>query len=255
VTLHHPIIRGVLAVPVFLMTCSSAAYAQQPVLSATANGSLVTVQWTPLAGAQAYDVEIGGAFSAAGTLPAFPTTYVVEAGPGTYLLRVRGRAGHLVGPFSEIVTVTVGAPSPPPPPPPGLGPRTPDPAPGTILPLPGYGPTVVNQVAAAYPGALRNSCGNNEWLFRLVYALRQIDTRWGLNWKRGVFGDMSQDVVTYNFASGADEGTTNVHIIDVISSHCGSNPGPAWQDVTGATRAAGTIGRWTLLPVLPYLPR
>jgi hypothetical protein len=102
-TLHHPIIRGVLAVPVFLMTCSSAAYAQQPALSATANGSLVTV--------------------------------------------------------------------------------------------------------------------------------------------------------TYNFASGADEGTTNVHIIDVISSHCGSNPGPAWQDVTGATRAAGTIGRWTLLPVLPYLPR
>jgi hypothetical protein len=250
-TFRNTMIRGAMAATVVLIS-SSIAHAQQPALSAAASGNLVTVQWTPLAGAQAYDVEIGGAFSGAGTLPAFSTTYVVEAGPGTYMLRVRGRARHLVGPFSEIVS---GAPSPPPAPPPGLGPRTPDPAPDTILPLPGYGPTVANQVAAAFPGALRNSCGNNEWLFRLVYALRQIDTRWGLNWKRGHVGDMSQDVVTYNFGPGADEGTTNVYIIDVISSHCGSNPGPAWQDVTGATRAAGAIGRWTLLPVLPYLPR
>jgi hypothetical protein len=254
-TFHQNITRGLMAATVILVF-SAHVQAQQPALSATVNGNLVTVQWTPLAGAQAYDVEIGGAFSGAGTLPAFPTSYVVAAGPGTYMLRVRGRAGQLVGPFSEVVTVTVGAAAAPPPPPPsGPGPRTPDPAPGAILPLPGYGPSVANQVAAAYPGALRNSCGNNEWLFRLVYALRQIDTRWGLNWKRGHVGDMSQDVVTYNFGPGSDEGTTNVYIIDVISAHCGSNPGPAWQDVTGATRDAGAIGRWTLLPVLPYLPR
>jgi hypothetical protein len=252
-TLKHALTRGAIAVTAFFIS-SYTAHAQQPTVAATVNGNLVTVQWTPLAGAQAYDVEIGGAFSGAGTLPAFPTSYVVAAGPGTYMLRIRGRAGDLVGPFSEIITITVGAPAPPPSAPPPAGNRTPDPAPGTILPLPAYGATVVNQIAATYPGALRNSCGNNEWLLRLVYALRQIDTRWGLNWKRGNVGDMSQDVVTYNFGPGADEGTTNVYIIDVIFSHCGSNPGPNWHDVTGATRAAGAIGRWTLLPLLPYLP-
>ncbi len=252
-TLNCALTRGFMTTAFFLVTTLTAT-AQQPAVSATVNGTLVTITWTPLAGAQSYDVEVGGAFSGAGTLPAFPTSYAVEAGPGTYMLRLRGRAGHLVGPFSEIVTITVGGPSPPPPSA-GPGPRTPDPAPGTILPMPPYGPAVVNQIAAAYPGALRNSCGNNEWLLRLVYALRQIDTRWGLNWKRGHVGDMSQNVVAYNFGPGADEGTTNVYIIDVIFAHCGSNPGPIWHDVTGATRAAGAIGRWTLVPLLPYLPR
>jgi hypothetical protein len=51
------------------------------------------------------------------------------------------------------------------------------------------------------PDWLRNSCvemgGNNEFLFEVVRRLRRIDTRWGLNWKRGRVGDMSQDVVNY----------------------------------------------------------
>ena len=83
-------------------------------------------------------------------------------------------------------------------------------------------------IGNAYRGDLRASCvgsgGNNVWLYRLVQALRQHDTRWGLNWKRGNRGDMSQDAVTYNFSADADEGTTNVYIIDVISDHCGGNP-------------------------------
>lgn len=253
-TSHRFMVRGGMAA-VFLLSATVAASAQQPIVTTTVNGTMVGITWTPVAGAHAYDVEVGGAFTGATTLPASPTGYVVQAAPGTYLLRIRGRAGHLVGPFSEIVTIVVGAPAPPPPPPPGAGPRTPDPPPGTILPMPSYGPAVVNQMAAAYPGALRNSCGNNEWLLRLVHALRQIDTRWGFNWKRGVVGDLSQDIVTYNFGPGADEGTTNVYIIDVIFSHCGRNPGPNWQDVTGATRAGGGVGRWTLVPLLPYLPR
>jgi hypothetical protein len=121
--------------------------------------------------------------------------------------------------------------------------------------LPGYAPGIVQQVAAAFPGALRNSCGNNEWLLRLVYQLRQIDTRWGFNWKRGRIGDLSQDVVTYHFGAGPDENSTDVYIIDVIFGHCGGSPGPNWQDVTEETHRGGTIGRWTLTPLLPYLPQ
>ena len=69
----------------------------------------------------------------------------------------------------------------------------------------------------------------------------------------GIFGDLSQDVVTYNFGSAPDENTTDVYIIDVIGGHCGGNPGPNWHDVTEDTRRGGTIGRWTLRPLLPYL--
>lgn len=71
-----------------------------------------------------------------------------------------------------------------------------------------------------------------------------------MNWKRGRRGDLSQDIVTYNFGSNADEDTTDVYIIDVIAGHCGGSPGWNWQDVTAATRNGGGIGRWTLQPYL-----
>jgi hypothetical protein len=247
--------RGALVIAV-VFAASAAAYAQQPVVSASVNGALVSIQWTPIPGAQVYDVEVTGSLAGGMTLPAQPTLYTLNAPPGNYVLRIRGRAGSVAGPFSDPVSVNVGTPpqAGPPAVPPPTGNRTPDPPPGTVLPLPGYGPSVVAQVAAAFPGALRNSCGNHEWLLRLVYQLRQIDSRWGFNWKRGRVGDLSEDVVNYHFGSGPDENSTNVYIIDVISGHCGGNPGPNWLDQTRATRDAGTIGRWTLLPLLPYLP-
>ena len=256
-TLHYSLAR-VAFTAAFLLLLNTNAFAQQPTVAASVNGTLVTIQWTQVPGAQVYDVEVGGTLSGAVTLPAAPTQYTLNAPPGTYVLRLRGRAGSVVGPFSAPVTITVGAPAPPTPPgpvpvPPPTGNRTPDPPPGTILPLPGYGPAVVQQMAAAFPRALRNSCGNHEWLLRLVYQLRQIDTRWGFNWKRGRVGDLSEDVVNYHFGAGPDENSTNVYIIDVIGGHCGGNPGPNWQDQTGATRRAGTIGRWTLSPLLPFL--
>jgi hypothetical protein len=257
-TLYSTVARGVLAAA-FLMLSTLTATAQQPSLSASVNGSYVTVQWTPIPGAQAYDVVVSGTLSGGLTIAPFPTSHVLNAAPGTYTLQIRARAGNLVGPFSNAVTVTVGgAPAPgpgpaPSPVPPPTGNRTPDPPPGTVLPLPSYGPSVVATLGAQFPGALRNSCGNHEWLLRLVYALRQIDTRWGFNWKRGRVGDLSEDVVNYHFGPGADENSTNVYVIDVISGHCGGNPVPTWIDQTQATRRAGTIGRWTLTPLIPYL--
>jgi hypothetical protein len=133
------------------------------------------------------------------------------------------------------------------------GPRTPNPplpSPPNHLPLPNRS-AVVQEMARLYPADLRNSCvehgGNNRWLFRLVERLRREDTRWGLNWKRARVGDMSQDVVTYNFGVEADEGTLNVYAVDVIGGHCGSNPGPTWIDQTVLW---STGAKWTLQPYL-----
>lgn len=189
-----------------------------------------------------------------------------------YFWRVSASDGVLTTPPSPAVSFqTPLAPAPPPPPTPAPAPaptsptpsnptptnpaprpsggsRTPDPAPGQRLPLPNMS-SVVDEVARQYPGALRNSCqshgGSWEFMDRLVDRLRQFDTRWGYNGKRGNSGDPSHDVVAYNFGPGRDEGTTNVYIIDVIVGHCGNNPGGAWIDQTQATANSGTIGRWT----------
>ena len=129
----------------------------------------------------------------------------------------------------------------------GTGQRTPNPS-GGRLPLPAYGASVVQDVAAQFPNALRNSCqdegGSWEFMDRVVDALRSHDTRWGYNGKRGNANDPSKDVVDYNYSSDPDEGTTNVYIIDTIGGHCGSNPSPVWNDVTDVTVNSGTIGRW-----------
>jgi hypothetical protein len=139
------------------------------------------------------------------------------------------------------------SPSPSPAPTPG-GARAPNPAPGQRLPLPNMA-WVVEEVARQYPSALRNSCqdhgGSWEFMDRVVDRLRQFDTRWGYNGKRGNSSDPSHDVVDYNWGSDRDEGTTNVYIIDVIVGHCGNNPGGAWIDQTGETARQGSIGRWT----------
>jgi hypothetical protein len=145
------------------------------------------------------------------------------------------------------------APAPPgggnnPPLPGGGGGRTPDPSPGQRLPLPNMF-HVVQQVAAARPDLLRNSCqehgGTWEFLDLVVDTLRTYDTRWGYNWKRGNVGDPSMDVIDYHYGPGGDEGSTDVYIVDIIGGHCGSNPNPVWNDVTDVTRSQGTIGRWT----------
>lgn len=116
------------------------------------------------------------------------------------------------------------------------------------LPLPDMW-YVVQAHAAEYPDLLANSCqdtgGNWDWLDSLVDRLRTYDERWGYNWKRGVEGDPSRDVVDYHYGWGEREGSEEVYIIDVIVDHCGPDPQPGWTDQTQVTRDAGTIGRWT----------
>jgi hypothetical protein len=92
----------------------------------------------------------------------------------------------------------------------------------------------VQGVANQYPSFLFNSCqehgGTWQFMDTLVDTLRQIDTRYGYIWKRGVVGDPLMDVVGYNWSGDPDEGTRNVYTIDVIGGHCGSNPNPVWNN-------------------------
>ncbi|HXG90167.1 MAG TPA: hypothetical protein VNJ02_17705 [Vicinamibacterales bacterium] len=223
--------------------------------SSNTSGGSVQITWTQVPGTLGYRVEFSrfsGSTELTRTLPAGSNSTTQFVGMvGTFYARVVAGNACSTSTSNEVQfrIETLAGP----------GPRTPDPAPGTVLPLPGYGPAVANAVANAFNEDLQNSCvehgGNNAWLLRLVNALRQQDTRWGLNWKRGNVGDLSQDIVTYNYGSGADEGTTDVYIIDTIGNHCGSGAAsPNWQDQTGATRAGGGIGRWTLQPYLRFFP-
>ena len=247
----------------------------EPLGNITTNRPNFVVRNAPVSGPAGdivYRFEIGTAADQ-------PPAAVVTATPGaggtttinlgdlpyarTLFWRVHATDGSAQSPYSSIVSFrTPAAPAPTPPPPsatpvPGTGSaplpgggggRTPDPGPGQRLPLPNMF-HVVQQVANARPDLLRNSCQEHggSWAFldTVVDTLRTYDTRWGYNWKRGNVGDPSMDVIDYHYGSGRDEGSTNVYIIDIIGGHCGSNPGPVWNDVTEVTRQGGTIGRWT----------
>lgn len=167
-----------------------------------------------------------------------------DPGPGTSTADPSGdptttsTSGHVPG------TSTSTGPHEPQPGEPSGPPQAVPPAP------PPDGWPTVEQVAIEHPELLTASCvdmgGNNEFLYEVVRRLRQQDDRWGLNWKRGNVGDLSQDVIDYHYGDGVSEESTDVYIIDVIAGHCGDNPQAAWIDVTQATLDANTVGMWTL---------
>jgi hypothetical protein len=110
--------------------------------------------------------------------------------------------------------------------------------------------SVVDRVNNANPALMLNSCrehgGNNDFLFAVVAELRKTDSRWGLNWKRGNIGDMSQDVINYYRGNGPFADGLDTHVVDIIGGHCGPNPVTAWIDVTGV---GGALARWTIGPM------
>lgn len=220
--------------------------------------SFLSLSWAPVPGASGYLVSATqNGVPLATDLPYPPNvTGIRQSVPlATYTVTVKARfACGSTGPANTATVLVNGAPPP--------GPRTPDPAAGTLLPIPGYGLSVVTQLAAARPDLVNTSCkqtgGNNRFMFEVVKELRKRDTRWGLNWKRGNFGDLSQDIVAYNRGPATDEGATtgpttatfNISIFDMIVGHCGPQPGPFFADVTGPTLDGRTRAIWTLLPYI-----
>jgi hypothetical protein len=225
-----------------------------PTVTTAVNGGVVTVSWGAVPGAAGYQVQFsrfsGGTELVQSTTQ---TSYVQFVGMlGTFYVRVvaLSTCGNATSSEQSFTITTLT----------GNLPRTPDPAPGTLLPKPSYGQDIVIALSNQYRGDLLNSChetgGNNVFMFRVVNALRQRDSRWGMNQKRGNQG-LSQDIATYNPTALPDAQAQQIYLWDIIGGHCGSNPTWNWGDVTaatwqgGQTGAAGCSNAWCALWYIP----
>lgn len=226
-----------------------------PTVTTTVSGLAVTVNWSNV-GAQSYRVIYGrtpGGVDLIQAVGAATASSLNVGFPGTFYVFVQ--AHNACGDTNSIpVAFTLGSSAPPGP---GGGTRTPNPPPGQLLPAPTYGQSVVDVVSRQYAGDLANACNSRAYLFRLLNALRQRDTRWGLNWKRGHAGSLSTDVITYNPTDRPDEGESRVYLFDVVGAICEGNY-PTFHDVTAVTWASrgnpicGSewCARWTIQPYL-----
>ena len=157
-----------------------------------------------------------------------------------WAVRAKSATAGITSAWSETYTFTTESSS--------AGTRTPDPAPGQRLPLPNQ-LALMTQLAQANPGLLANSCqeegGTWEFMDLAVEKLRETDTRWGYNCKRGNCNEISHDVVDYFYGIGDGNLSTDVYIIDIIQNHCShGSENPAWYDLTQATKDGGAVGRW-----------
>ena len=116
--------------------------------------------------------------------------------------------------------------------------RTPDPPAGQRLPKPDESAFIV-QLFNERPDLVARSCqpesggtGTWEYMEFVVDRLRLKDTRWGFQSRRGVAGDVARDEVAYHWGSGPDEGSRDSYAWDIMVGHCGTNPQPAWIDVS-----------------------
>lgn len=104
---------------------------------------------------------------------------------------------------------------------------------------------LVQSVAASRQSDLFNSChergGNNRFMFEVVAELRKLTgtNRWGVNWKRGNIGDLSQDVITYFWGEEGEimSNSPKIFLVDVIGNHCPTRgfPDGVWFGVTWPT--------------------
>jgi hypothetical protein len=173
--------------------------------------------------------------------------YTVEQALATnkrYVWRYRGELEDGVGPWSNVMaftTTTGGGTAPPPGSTPSTGPRPADPPPGQRLPLPD-----MQGVLARFSDASQ-SCPrgikyvNNPWQDQVIDAFRAIDSRWGYNAKptrsaadnNGVPVVAAGDEAAYHYGAGPDHGSPEVHLVDMLISHCGASPVLTWRVFTG----------------------
>jgi hypothetical protein len=185
-----------------------------------------------------------GAIDAQG-LARFQVTPALATGKKVFW-RLRTELQDGFGPWSPTMTFTTTGTTAAPPttatPPPGNLPRTADPPSGQRLPLPNRSDILFSQFSDT-----RDSCPqgiqyvNNPWQDRVIDAFRQTDSRWGYNAKptrtssqnggRPVIA--AGDESAYHYSAGADQGSPDVHLVDMLVSHCGSNPQVGWRVFTG----------------------
>ncbi len=162
-----------------------------------------------------------------------------------YVWRVRAEMSDAVGPWSNLGAFTTagsgGQVVPTPGPSTNAGPRPADPPPGSRLPLPDMRGTL-----ARFSDA-RDSCTRglkyvtNPWQDRVIDAFRQVDSRWGYNGKpnrsaaenNGVPVVAAGDEAAYHYGGGPDQGSFDVHLVDMLVGHCGDAPSLTWRVFTG----------------------
>jgi hypothetical protein len=116
------------------------------------------------------------------------------------------------------------------------GVRTPDPSPGSFLPLPPYGIQVMNNVTV--DPALH--CLDFQFIDAVVDALRLRDTRWGYLCRGTGCTTGSMDKIAYHATAGPEvAGALGVWVVDIIGSACEA-PTRQWG-VDGFDPA----GQWT----------
>lgn len=213
-------------------------------LTTFAVGSFLSISWPQVPGALGYRLDVasapGGAATPVATFGPTQTNIATFVPLGNYYVTLHTQTSCGAAASSAEHHIPVDGTS-------GNGPRRPA---GSI----GIGGTTAEVSAAAHavtaqsPGDLFASCGNTNWLFKVVQRLRTIDSRYGLNWKRGNVGDMSHDVIVYNYADVPDDQATAPHMFawDVIGGHCGPGPVPQASNITNP----GGQARWTILPYL-----
>jgi hypothetical protein len=160
-----------------------------------------------------------------------------------YVWRVRAELADGFGPWSKVMAFTTGTPAATSPggPTTSTGPRTPDPAPGVRLPLPDMRSVLANfgDASQSCPRGLKYV--NNPWQDKVIDAFRQVDTRWGYNGKptrtaadnSGVPVVAAGDEAAYHYGAGPDQGSPDVHLVDMLNGHCGSAPTLTWRVFTG----------------------
>lgn len=161
-----------------------------------------------------------------------------------YVWRVRAELNDAFGPWSNVMAFTTAGPTAPvvpTPTPTSGGPRTPDPAPGTRLPLPNMFNTLLqfSDTSQSCPRGIKYV--NNPWQDRVIDAFRLVDTRWGYNGKpnrgpsdNGGFPVIAAgDEAAYHWGAGPDQGSPDVHLVDMLVGHCGSGATVGWRVFTG----------------------
>jgi hypothetical protein len=224
----------------FTLTLPGCAAPPTIPLNASSIGAFIQFSWPQLPGSTGYTLEVGNTPGGGPNLAALPfgptqTSFSYYGMPdGTYYATLRSAltCGASVSSAETLLAVAQ----------PPQGPALSKAQAHSVL------TEGARAMAAQYAGDLRNSCGNTNWVFKLLRHLRSIDTRFGMNYKRGQIGDLSQDVILYNFADVPNEQAIARHVYgwDVISQHCGGNPTWFNGDITNANGAA----RWTILEYL-----
>ncbi|MGE3276876.1 MAG: hypothetical protein AB7O67_17325 [Vicinamibacterales bacterium] len=229
--------------------CSVPAAPQN--MTATFKGTALYLAWNASAGATSYVVQAGAAPGT--TFQEIPvsgrTTLNANVSAGVFYARVVARNACGTSTASNEVTLSF----------PGASTRVPDPVAGTWLPLPDV-EALVTSIGQERPDLMLNgSCPGgrkyvpNDFLDFVIARLRTYDTRWGYNAKPtktsadngGAPVVAAGDEIAYFAGAGTAEGSSQVYLIDILFSHCGT-PSLTWRNFTGQEPGIWTgAGRFT----------